>query len=81
LPRKQTSARISTQAARLLKRLPKYGTFDIWGDNTSRERAEHHPSFHFLEPLSLLRSLLASLVSQDEAKGQVAKKKRKRVVR
>lgn len=69
MARKQTSARISSAAARLLAKLPKRGTILI----------DQYVSDMFLPfPLSVatLRSICASALSQDETKGQKQKPKR-----
>lgn len=79
MPKKQTSPRLSSAAARLLALIPKNGTVDVWGP---RLGGVHR---HIAEiPADEIRSLLASLVSQDEQRGQKPKKKPKgkgRVVR
>lgn len=68
MTRKQTSPRVSSAAARLLARLPKHGF--IWVIPGGHLIDLHYASE--LCTIKHIRSLLASLVSQDETAGQVA---------
>ena len=66
MPKKQTSSRISSQAARLLARLPKR--------DGSSERGDF--IVYVKIPVATLRSLLLSLISQDETRGPTLRKTR-----
>lgn len=81
MAQKQTSARISGQAARLLAKLPKRGRIAI----SEGVRCHRNGYWWFAiretaMPVATLRSILASAISQDETP-QPKKAKRRRGLR
>jgi hypothetical protein len=68
MTKKQTSSRVSSIAARLLAKLPRYKAAICVADSEGKT---------FMIPLRDLRALCASALSQDETKGQKAKRAKK----